>query len=239
MSSPSATRILIVDDHEVVRVGLRSLLESYPDFVVIGEAEGCKDGLELAGLLQPDLILLDLRLRDGNGCDICPDLQLITPKTKIVILTSYLNERSLLDAMNVGADGYVLKEVEGIILANSIRQVMKGGSAYDPAMVKRVLHRSDALKTNQEELTLIRESLSAREWRMLHSISLGRTNRQIAQDIGLNENTLKNAVSTLMAKLKVARRTEAAGFFVKYLARHYETDVSLTDRAGENLSAQD
>jgi two-component system, NarL family, response regulator DevR len=222
-SPPLPLRILLVDDHEVVRVGLRSLLESYQDFIIAGEAEGCAETLAIVGKIRPDLILLDLRLRDGNGCDLCPALQKLVPGVKILILTSYLNEQSLLDAMNAGADGYVLKEVDASILAETIRTVCAGGSAYDEAMVKRVLQRDESFPLNREEAATIARELSHREWDMLRSISLGRTNRQIAADLGMNENTLKNAVSALLTKLGVARRAEAAAFYVKYLARLEKT----------------
>ncbi|MFA9445499.1 response regulator [Egicoccus sp. AB-alg6-2] len=204
-------RVFLVDDHEVVRRGLRDLIDAEDDLEVVGDAASA--GMALAGIAQtsPDVALLDVRLPDGNGVEICRDVRARDPRIACLMLTSFGDDEALFDAIMAGAAGYLLKDVRGPDLLDAIRRVATGDSLLDPAVTGKVLER---LRRGDEEDPRLR-SLSEQERRILSLIAEGLTNRQIAERMHLAEKTVKNYVSNLLAKLGMQRRTEAAVFYTQ------------------------
>jgi two-component system response regulator DevR len=206
-------RILIVDDHPVVRVGLRSLLGATPWIEVVGEAATGAETLALARRLQPALVLLDLRLPDMSGLEVCRQLKESSPAPAVVFLTSYAEDASVIAAITAGADGYLLKDVDGSDLPGAIRRVADGGTALDPVSA-RVL----AAAVRQPAAPAVSrpgESLSAQEKKVLHLVAEGRTNKQVADTLMLTEGTVKNYLATIFGKLGVKNRTEAVVLWLK------------------------
>lgn len=201
-------RVFLVDDHEVVRAGLRALLESADDLEVVGEAGTVADALIRIPLGRPDVAILDVRLPDGNGIEVCRQVRSDNPEIACLMLTSYADDEALLSAVMAGAAGYVLKQVGGTDIVADIRKVAAGGSLLDPRLTERVLER--VRRGPQEDKRLA--SLTPQERRILDQIAQGRTNRQIGEELFLAEKTVKNYVSNLLAKLGMERRTEAAVF---------------------------
>ncbi len=206
-------RLLIVDDHQVVRVGLRTMLERFPKVEVVGEASGVKDAIESARRLQPDLLLLDMRLGDESGAQVCRELQRFEKNIHILVLTSYADDQAVLDAIAAGADGYLLKEIAGETLVRAIEQVVSGQSVLDPAVTRAVLARikKGSLPTPESKF----DSLSAQERRVLALVAEGKTNKEIATAMGLSDKTVKNYFSNILDKLGMSRRSQAAAFFVQ------------------------
>ncbi len=215
--SKQPIRVMIVDDHEVVRQGVRTLLDAADDVVVAGEASGVAESVELAASTRPDVVIMDVRLIDGSGIEACREIRAERPETKVVMLTSFADDEALFASIMAGASGYVLKQVRGGDLLNSIRQVAEGHSLLDPAVTGPVLDRLRKGKHLMKDEKLAR--LSPQEERILTQIAEGKTNREIGEDLGLAEKTVKNYVSSILSKLEVARRAEAAA----YLARHTGT----------------
>jgi DNA-binding NarL/FixJ family response regulator len=213
-------RILLVDDHEVVRQGIRALLESTGGMVVAGEAAGVRESVEVAASVRPDVVVMDVRLVDGSGIEACREIRAARPQTKVVMLTSFADDEALFASIMAGASGYVLKQVRGDELVRSIRAVAEGGSLLDPAVTGAVLDRLRRGKRLLKDERLAR--LSPQEERILSLVADGRTNRQIGEELHLAEKTVKNYVSSILSKLEVARRAEAAA----YLARHSGTPGS-------------
>jgi two-component system, NarL family, response regulator DevR len=210
--SRSATvRIVLCDDHELVRCGLRSLLEDVPGLQVIGEAGDADEALRVVDAEPPDVVVMDVRLPTRSGIEACREIRSAHPETYVLMLTSFADEDALTSSIMSGASGYVLKQVRGADLVGAIRQVAQGRSLLDPALTARVLHRvrEQSLQTGVDELT-------AQERRVLDLVGEGLTNRQIAAHLGLAEKTVKNYVSNILGKLGLARRTQAAA----YVARH-------------------
>ena len=202
------TRIFLLDDHEVVRAGLRSLLDAEEDFEVVGEAGTAAEALQRIPPLRPQLAVLDVRLPDGNGVEVCREIRSRNPEIACVMLTSYADDEALFLAIMAGAAGYVLKQVGGTDLLDKFRMAASGQSLLDPSLTQRVLDRIHAGPQQDARLS----SLTAQERRILDLIAEGRTNRQIAEAMYLAEKTVKNYVSNLLAKLGMERRTQAATF---------------------------
>jgi two-component system, NarL family, response regulator DevR len=205
------TRVFLLDDHEVVRRGLMDLIDAEDDLEVVGDAGTA--GMGLAGIAKssPDVAVLDVRLPDGNGVEVCREVRARDPKIACLMLTSFSDDEALFDAIMAGAAGYLLKDVRGNDLVDAIRRVAAGDSLLDPALTGRVLER--LRKGDEEDPRLA--SLSDQERRILELIAEGLTNRQIAERMHLAEKTVKNYVSNLLAKLGMQRRTEAAVFYTQ------------------------
>lgn len=215
MNSPlpkAPLRVLMVDDSEVVRMGLRALLSAEPSLSIIGEAHNVAAAVEAAVRLQPDVVLLDIRLPDGTGFDACRRILQRSPATRVLVLTSVADEDVVDNAIRAGAHGYLLKEVHGRALVQAIHDVAAGKSILDPAITARVLAlmRSTAPATRDALATL-----SPQERRVLALIAEGRTNKEVAQEMGLTEKTVKNYLSNVFDKLHVSRRAEAAAVYAK------------------------
>lgn len=204
-------RIFLLDDHEVVRRGLRDLLESEPGFEVIGESGSAIEATRRIPALRPDVAILDGRLPDGSGIDVCRDVRSQDPSIAALILTSYDDDDALFSAIMAGAAGYVLKQVRGNDLIEMVRRVAAGQSTLDPSVTAQVLERVRSGPPVSKELA----ALTEQEQRILDLIGQGLTNRQIASELYLAEKTIKNYVSSMFAKLGVSSRTQAAIFAVK------------------------
>ena len=201
-------RIFLLDDHELVRRGIAELLAAVPDFEVVGEAGTAAQALARIPAVKPDVALLDARLPDGNGIDVCREIRSELPATYCLILTSYDDQDAVLAAVLAGASGYVLKEVRTAGLVDAIRQVAQGRSLIDPAVITQVMDRVRAGNPTDNRLA----ALSPREREVLDLIADGLTNRQIGERMFLAEKTVKNYVSSLLSKLGMERRTQAAVF---------------------------
>jgi len=208
-------RVFLLDDHEIVRRGLRELLESDGDIEVVGESGLAQEAARRIPALRPDVAVLDARLPDGSGIDVCRDVRSQHPEIAALILTSYDDDEALFSAIMAGAAGYVLKQVRGNDLLQTVRRVAAGQSALDPAVTQQVL---DRLRHGPEEDPALAR-LTGQERRILELIGEGMTNRQIAAEMCLAEKTVKNYVSALLAKLGLERRTQAAVFATKHLPR--------------------
>ncbi len=200
-------RVFLVDDHEVVRRGVRDLLDMDPQLEVVGEAGNVEEALRRVGPARPDVAVLDVRLPDGNGVELCRDLRSQDPDLRCVILTSFGDDEALFDAIMAGASAYVLKQVRGSDLVDAVRRVGMGQSLLDPALTARVLERIRTEQTGTEE-----EKLTPQERRILELLGEGLSNKEIAARIHLAEKTVRNYVSNLLSKLGMQRRTEAAAY---------------------------
>jgi two-component system, NarL family, response regulator DevR len=212
-------RVMVVDDHEVVRRGLRALLEAAGDISVVAEAGTVQQAISAADEQQPDVIVMDVRLGDGSGVEATREIRARRPETQVLMLTSFADDEALFASIMAGAAGYVLKQIRGGELLRAVRAVGEGQSLLDPAVTQSVLQRLRRGKHMLEDERLAR--LSAQEERILKLIADGRTNRQIGVELSLAEKTVKNYVSNILGKLDVERRAEAAA----YLARHTRFEV--------------
>jgi len=200
-------RVFLLDDHEIVRRGLRDLFEAEDDFVVVGESGSAVEASSRIPALRPDVAVLDGRLPDGSGVDVCRSVRSVDPTIRALILTSYDDDEALFAAIMAGAAGYVLKQIGSTDLVDAVRRVAAGQSLLDPAVTHRVLERLRAGPDNEpDELA----ELTAQERKILELIAEGLTNRQIAERIFLAEKTVKNYVSSILMKLGLERRTQAA-----------------------------
>src|ERR1700736_5143063 len=206
-------RILLVDDHEVVRDGVKALINANADMTVVGEADSVRQAIEQALRTKPDVVVMDVRLADGSGIEATREIRARLEKTQVLMLTSFADDEALFASIMAGAAGYVLKQIRGGELIRAIREVGAGRSLLDPEVTRSVLDRLRKGKNMRDE-KLAR--LSAQEERILTLIAKGQTNGQIGKELKLAEKTVKNYVSTILSKLEVARRAEAAA----YLARH-------------------
>jgi len=211
--SSTPIRVFLLDDHEVVRQGLRALLESGGDIEVVGESGLASEATARIPALRPDVAVLDARLPDGSGIEVCRTVRAIDPKIKALILTSYDDDEALFAAIMAGASGYVLKEIACHDLVGAVRQVAAGNSLIDPALTARVLDRVRNGPATVPELS----ELTEQELKLLGLIAEGLTNRQIGERMFLAEKTVKNYVSSLLAKLGLERRTQAAVLAAKLL----------------------
>jgi DNA-binding NarL/FixJ family response regulator len=206
--------VFLLDDHEVVRRGVRELLESADDLEVVGEAGTAAEALNRAPATAPDVAILDVRLPDGNGIEVCRELRSLMPDLKCLMLTSFTDDEALFDAVMAGAAGYILKEVRGSDLIESVRRVAAGQSLLDPMVTSRVI---DRLRNPPKDA--LTESLSPQEAAILGHLADGLTNRQIAEKMYLAEKTVKNYVSNLLAKLGMHHRTQAAVYAARLAER--------------------
>ncbi|HSS68573.1 MAG TPA: response regulator transcription factor [Nocardioidaceae bacterium] len=213
VGAPEKIRVYLLDDHEVVRRGLRELLEAEDDIEVVGESGLAQEATRRIPALRPHVAVLDGRLPDGSGIDVCRDIRSQDPDIAALILTSYDDDEALFSAIMAGAAGYVLKQVRGNDLVDTIRRVAAGQSALDPAVTAQVLER---LRKGPEEDKAL-APLTSQERKILEHIGEGMTNRQIGEAMFLAEKTVKNYVSSLLAKLGLERRTQAAVFAAKHL----------------------
>jgi DNA-binding NarL/FixJ family response regulator len=207
-------RVFLLDDHEIVRRGLRELLESEGDLEVVGEAGTAEEALARIPATRPDVAVLDVRLPDGDGVEVCREVRSRHPEIQCLMLTSYADDEALFSAIMAGAAGYVLKQVKGADLMDGVRRVARGESLLDPSVTRRVLER---LRTKPEEDEL--SALTDQERRILDFIAEGLTNRQIGDRMFLAEKTVKNYVSNMLGKLGMARRTEAAAYAARLSER--------------------
>jgi len=208
-------RVLLIDDHEVVRRGIGSLLSAEHDLEVVGEAGDGKGGVRRVGFDNPDVVLLDVRLPDMSGVDACRDIKQRFPSTKVIMLTSHADPSAVGAAIRNGADGFLLKQLDGEAIVAGIRAVIAGKSAIDPELTSTVFaHLRGEL---QEDPRL--SGLNERERRILDLMAKGMTNRQIADDIYLAEKTVKNYVSGILRKIDMSTRTEAAAFMARAAAK--------------------
>ena len=207
-------RIVLVDDHEVVRLGLRSLLERQPDLVVVGEAETANEAVQAVESLAPDVVVLDIRLPGRSGVEACVEIKLRRPETKIVMLTSYADDEVLLDAIAAGAEGYVLKQVGSDDLVQALRRVGRGERMLDPHLTDQVFAK--LRKMRERERAEAFADLTEQELYVLALVAEGKTNREIGKALHLSEKTVRNYVSDILTKLGHASRAQAAA----YAARH-------------------
>jgi two-component system, NarL family, response regulator DevR len=213
MADNSAIKVFLLDDHEIVRRGLRDLLEAEDDLVVIGESGSAREAERIIPALRPQVAVLDARLPDGSGIDVCRTIRSRDPSIHALILTSYDDDQALFAAIMAGAAGYVLKQVRGNELVQAIRTVAGGQSLLDPAVTAKVLERLRSGTAEPEEFA----DLTEREKEILRLIAEGLTNRQIGQRLFIAEKTVKNYVSSLLAKLGLERRTQAAVLAAKLI----------------------
>jgi two-component system response regulator DevR len=201
-------RVFLLDDHEIVRRGVRELLELEEDFEVVGEAGTAEDALARIAASVPDVAIIDMRLPDGNGVEVCREVRSRNPEIQCVVLTSFADDEALFDSIMAGAAGYLLKQIKGNDLVDAVRRVAAGQSLLDPNVTARVLERLRTGPVQDERLS----RLTDQERKILDLIAEGLTNRQIGERMFLAEKTVKNYVSNLLAKLGMERRTEAAVF---------------------------
>jgi DNA-binding NarL/FixJ family response regulator len=211
--APRKIRVYLLDDHEVVRQGLRALLESAGDIEIVGESGSAVDATHRIPALHPDVAVLDARLPDGSGIEVCREVRAVDPSIGALILTSYDDDEALFAAIMAGAAGYVLKEIKGSDLVTAVRQVAAGNSLIDPSLTTRVLERVRHPHVLAPELA----ELTEQELKLLGFIAEGMTNRQIGEQMFLAEKTVKNYVSSILSKLGLERRTQAAVLASKLL----------------------
>jgi len=212
-------RIILVDDHEVVRLGLKSLLERHPQFEVIGEAGNAKEALEQVERLLPDVVLMDIRLPGISGIEVCEEIIKKFPEIRVIMLTSYAEDDMLFSAIRAGASGYVLKQINADDLMKAIEAVGRGEALLDPAVTQRVFQ--EVRRAVKEEESSAFSTLSQQEKHVLLLVSEGRTNREIAKALFLGEGTVRNYVSSILSKLGVSNRAEAAAYAVEHNLRDY------------------
>lgn len=208
--SSRMTSVFLLDDHEVVRRGVQELLSAEDDLEVVGEASTAAEAIARIPVVRPDVAVLDVRLPDGDGIEVCREIRSTSPEVACLMLTSFADDEAFLGAVLAGASGYVLKQIRGSDLVGSIRRVARGESLLDPLLVARTRER---LGRDEEDVRLGR--LSPQERKILDLISQGKTNRDIAGELYLAEKTVKNYVSNVLLKLGMQRRTEAAVFAVR------------------------
>jgi two-component system, NarL family, response regulator DevR len=206
-------RVLLVDDHEVIRVGLRTVFGQTQGIVVVGEASTMEEAVQQAQRLKPDVILMDVRLPDGSGIDACREILGALPETRIIFLTSFADDDSVLAAVLAGAHGYVLKEIDSPALLEAIRSVAKGQSILDSHVTERALRWLRGL--HDLPATSGTDQLSTQEERVVALVAEGKTNKEIAAALGLSDKTVKNYLANVFQKLRITRRAQAAAFFVK------------------------
>jgi two-component system, NarL family, response regulator DevR len=215
-AKPKSIRVLLVDDSEVVRMGLWALLDGTEGIQVVGEAGGIAAAVRLAVELRPDVVLLDIRLPDGMGFDACRQILAKLPDTRILVLTSVAEEKLVDESIRAGAHGYLLKEINGQGLLKAIHDVAEGKSVLDPSITNRVLKMiRDSTKTEENIFSI----LSPQERRILALITQGLTNKEVAAEMKLAEKTVKNYLSTVFEKLHVSRRSQAAAIYVQQMQR--------------------
>lgn len=212
-------RIILVDDHEVVRIGLKTLLERHPEFDVVGEASSAREAVEKTASLKPDVVVMDIRLPGVSGIDACEEIVKRFPETKVLMLTSYAEDEMLFSAIRAGASGYVLKQIGSEDLVRAIESVSSGEGLLDPAVTQRVFQ--EVRRAVREEEASAFANLSQQEKHVLQLVSEGKTNREIAKALFLGEGTVRNYVSSILSKLGVNNRAEAAAYAVEHSLKEY------------------
>jgi DNA-binding NarL/FixJ family response regulator len=207
-------RLLIVDDHEVVRQGLAAVLSRHEEFQVVGEAGTVAESIAAARRFEPDLVVMDVRLPDGSGIEACRAIRAELPATRVVMLTSYPDEEAVLSAILAGASGYLLKQIRGRDLVTALEAIGRGESLLDPAVTERVLDRVRRIANGDEKDEL--SDLTSQERKILKLVAEGKTNKEIAADVFLSDKTVKNYVSSILSKLNLQRRAQAAAFVAKH-----------------------
>jgi DNA-binding NarL/FixJ family response regulator len=215
----SKQRILLVDDHEVVRLGLRALLERHQQFEVVAEAGNAREAIEQVEQYSPDVVVMDIRLPGGSGIEACEEISEKYPDTKVIMLTSYAEDEMLFSAIRAGASGYVLKQIEGEGLVRAIEAVGRGEALLDPAVTQRIFQ--EVRKAAKEEEASAFAALTQQEKHVLMLVSEGKTNREIAKALFLGEGTVRNYVSSILSKLGVSNRAEAAAYAVEHNLRDH------------------
>lgn len=207
-------KILLVDDHEVVRLGIKALLSNYPEFEVVAEAASADEAVKEAKTYKPDAIIMDIRLPGKSGIEATREIMEILPDTKVIMLTSFAEDDLLFDAINAGAYGYILKQIGSDDLINALEAIGRGEALLDPALTQKVFRRvrEASRKATDEAFATV----SDQEIRILHLISKGKTNKEIAAEIFLSEKTVRNYVSSILSKLNLRTRSEAAAYAVKH-----------------------
>jgi DNA-binding NarL/FixJ family response regulator len=219
-SGKDPIRVFLLDDHEIVRLGVRDLLETQPDMRVIGEAGTAASALARIPALKPDVAVLDVRLPDGDGVSVCREIRSRLPETACLMLTSFGDDEALFDAVMAGAAGYVLKQIRGTDLVGAVRTVASGQSMLDPKAASQLMARLRDSSQKRDPL----EGLTAQERRILKLIGEGLTNRQIGERLFLAEKTVKNYVSALFQKLGMERRTQAAAYAARVFGEQHRED---------------
>ncbi len=212
-------RILLVDDHEVVRLGLKSLLDRNSQFDVVGEASSASEELEQVNLISPDIVVMDIRLPGTSGIEACEDIVQKYPHIKVIMLTSYAEDEMLFSAIRAGASGYILKQISSEDLVHALEAVGRGEALLDPAVTQRVFQ--EVRKAVKDEEASAFAHLSQQEKHVLLLVSEGKTNREIAKALFLGEGTVRNYVSSILSKLGVNNRAEAAAYAVEHNLREY------------------
>jgi DNA-binding NarL/FixJ family response regulator len=215
-ASVGVIRLLVVEDHAVVRMGLCALLERCPDIQVVGQEGTLAGAVEAALRLRPDVILLDIRLPDGTGFEACRRIRAEFPEVRVLVLTSFAEEDTVLQALDAGAMGYLLKEADAEALMRGIRSVAAGQSVLDPAVTQRVIEsvthgRNSAVAENKPAV------LSAQQLRVLSLVATGKTNKEIAVEMNLSDHTVKNYFSNILDKLQLTRRSQAVAYYIQHL----------------------
>ncbi|HTX92156.1 MAG TPA: response regulator transcription factor [Anaerolineales bacterium] len=212
-------RILLVDDHEVVRLGLKALLERHPQFDIIGEAASAREAIEQVANNHPDVVVMDIRLPGTSGIEACEEITSRFPETRVLMLTSYAEDEMLFSAIRAGASGYILKQIGGEELVKALEAVGRGEALLDPAVTQRVFQ--EVRRAVKEEEASAFAHLSQQEKHVLLLVSEGKTNREIAKALFLGEGTVRNYVSSILSKLGVNNRAEAAAYAVEHNLREY------------------
>jgi len=214
-----ALKILIVDDHEVVRLGLRTLLDRHPDFTVVDEAATAKEAVQKSLFLHPDVVVMDIRLLGGSSIDACRKIVEQAPQTKVIMLTSYAEDEMLFDAIAAGACGYVLKQIGSDDLIRAVEAVGRGEALLDPVLTQRVFDR--VRQATRQEHKESFANLTDQEMRVLAYVAEGKTNREIAEVLFLGEGTVRNYVSSILKKLHLTNRAEAAAYAVEHNLKEF------------------
>ncbi len=209
MTAANATRVLLCDDHEVVREGLRTLLSRHQDIAVVGEAGTMAEAIEAAAKAKPDVVIMDVRLPDGSGVEACRAIREARPETQVIMLTSYADDEALFASIVAGASGYLLKQTRGQAVVDAIQAVAQGRSLLDPDVTGKVLER---VRRGREQEDPAIASLTDQERKVLEQLAEGKTNREIGTALFLSEKTVKNYVSRILDKLGLSRRAQAAAY---------------------------
>jgi two-component system response regulator DevR len=213
LESARTLRLLLVDDHEVVRQGLVALLDRRPGFHVVAEAGTVQESISQARLHRPDIVVMDVRLPDGSGVEACREIRAELPETRVIMLTSFPDDEAVLSAIVAGASGYLLKQIRARDLVSALEAVGRGESLLDPAVTERVLQRVRRIAAGEssDELSV----LTPQEQKVLMLVAEGKTNKEIASEVFLSDKTVKNYVSSILSKLNLERRAQAAAFVAK------------------------
>ena len=212
-------RLMIVDDHDIVREGLRALIQKRTEFGLVAEASSVASAIEEARKSQPDIIIMDVRMPDGSGIEACREIRANQPETKVLMLTSYADDEAVLAAIMAGASGYLLKQTRSQDLVDALERVARGESLLDPGVTSQILERLRS-GSKDDELSL----LSEQERKILDLIADGKTNKEIAAEVFLSDKTVKNYVSSILSKLNLRRRSEAAAFIARKRSRDPSPD---------------